>query len=132
MFVYISPNHVHVHVFDASTIIMDISFSVLIQKIVITGFVMFVLTLNKEYYLTQFSLVRIAICIMFALCIKCCCSYILFSFQFGWTHLTMFLLGTQIYFVMQNVFEGLFWFLVPVSMVVCNDIMAYVFGEVIQ
>ena len=44
----------------------------------------------------------------------------------------MFLLGTQIYFVMQNVFEGLFWFLVPVSMVVCNDIMAYVFGKASQ
>ena len=43
--------------------------------------------------------------------------------------MTMFLLGTQIYFVLQNIFEGLFWFLLPVSMVICNDIMAYVFGE---
>lgn len=69
----------------------------------IFGFVMFVLTLKKDYYMVQFTL-------------------------FGWTHLTMFLLGTQVYFVMQNVFEGLFWFLLPVSMVICNDIMAYVFG----
>lgn len=41
----------------------------------------------------------------------------------------MFLLGTQIFFVIQNIFEGLFWFLLPVSLVVCNDIMAYVFGK---
>ena len=49
--------------------------------------------------------------------------------QFGWTHVTFFLLGTQAYLAMQNVLEGLFWFLLPVSMVICNDIMAYIFGK---
>ena len=41
----------------------------------------------------------------------------------------MFMLGAQAYLIMQNIFEAPFWFLLPVSMVVCNDIMAYLFGE---
>ena len=49
--------------------------------------------------------------------------------QFGWTHVTLFVLGSQVALILQNVFEGLFWFLLPVSMVVCNDITAYLFGE---
>lgn len=67
------------------------------------GFVMFVLTLKKDFYQIQFAM-------------------------FGWTHLTLFVLGCQAYLVIQNVFEGLFWFLLPVTMVICNDIMAYFFG----
>lgn len=69
----------------------------------VSGFVLFVLTLKKDYYQIQFGM-------------------------FAWTHLTMFLLGTQAYLIMQNIFESPFWFLLPVSMVVCNDIMAYLFG----
>jgi phosphatidate cytidylyltransferase len=49
--------------------------------------------------------------------------------QFAWTHLTMFMLGSQAYLIMMNIFEAPFWFLLPVSMVICNDIMAYLFGE---
>ena len=41
----------------------------------------------------------------------------------------MFMLGSQAYLIMQNIFEAPFWFLLPVSMVVCNDIMAYLFGK---
>lgn len=41
----------------------------------------------------------------------------------------MFMLGTQAYLIMQNIFEAPFWFLLPVSMVICNDIMAYLFGK---
>ena len=41
----------------------------------------------------------------------------------------MFLLGSQAYLVMQNIFVAPFWFLLPVSMVICNDIMAYLFGK---
>ena len=52
--------------------------------------------------------------------------------QFGWTHLTLFILGCQAYLVIQNMFEGLFWFLLPVSMVICNDVMAYFFGEYVR
>ncbi|KAL5479179.1 hypothetical protein EMCRGX_G022669 [Ephydatia muelleri] len=69
----------------------------------ITGFVMFVLTLKKEHYHTQFSM-------------------------FGWTHLTLFMLGSQAYLLIQNVLGELYWFILPVSLVICNDIMAYLFG----
>ena len=67
------------------------------------GFVFFVLTLKKTYYLKQFTL-------------------------FGYTHLALLLIVTQSNFMIQNVFEGLIWFLLPVSLIICNDIMAYMFG----
>lgn len=35
---------------------------------------------------------------------------------------------TQSYLIIQNLFEGLIWFVVPVSMIVANDVMAYLFG----
>lgn len=69
----------------------------------IIGFVWFVLSLVKKYYMKQFSL-------------------------FAWTHITLLIVVTQSYLIMQNLFEGLIWFIVPVSMIICNDVMAYVFG----
>ncbi|XP_053683892.1 phosphatidate cytidylyltransferase, photoreceptor-specific isoform X2 [Sabethes cyaneus] len=67
------------------------------------GFVWFVLSLVKRYYMKQFSL-------------------------FAWTHVVLLIVVTQSYLVIQNIFEGLIWFIVPVSMIVCNDVMAYMFG----
>ncbi|XP_058054005.1 phosphatidate cytidylyltransferase, photoreceptor-specific [Anopheles bellator] len=67
------------------------------------GFVWFVLSLVKKYYIRQFSL-------------------------FAWTHVTLLIVVTQSYLIIQNIFEGLIWFIVPVSMIVCNDVMAYMFG----
>ncbi|XP_072401391.1 phosphatidate cytidylyltransferase, photoreceptor-specific [Diabrotica undecimpunctata] len=67
------------------------------------GFVLFVLSLVKKYYMKQFSL-------------------------FAWTHVALLIVVTQSYLIIQNIFEGLIWFIVPVSMIICNDIMAYVFG----
>lgn len=67
------------------------------------GFVAFVLTLKKTYYLKQFTL-------------------------FGYTHLALLLIVTQSNLMIQNVFEGLIWFLLPASLIICNDIMAYMFG----
>jgi phosphatidate cytidylyltransferase len=67
------------------------------------GFVAFVLTLKKTYYLKQFTL-------------------------FGYTHLALLLIVTQSNLMIQNVFDGLIWFLLPVSLIICNDIMAYMFG----
>lgn len=69
----------------------------------IIGFVWFVLSLVKKYYMKQFSL-------------------------FAWTHVTLLIVVTQSYLIMQNLFEGLIWFIVPVSMIICNDVMAYIFG----
>ncbi|XP_017784717.1 PREDICTED: phosphatidate cytidylyltransferase, photoreceptor-specific [Nicrophorus vespilloides] len=67
------------------------------------GFVWFVLSLVKKYYMKQFSL-------------------------FAWTHVALLIVVTQSYLIMKNIFEGLVWFIVPVSMIICNDIMAYMFG----
>ncbi|XP_044731700.1 phosphatidate cytidylyltransferase, photoreceptor-specific isoform X1 [Chrysoperla carnea] len=67
------------------------------------GFVWFVLSLVKKYYMKQFSL-------------------------FAWTHVALLIVVTQSYLIIENIFEGLIWFIVPVSMVVINDVMAYVFG----
>lgn len=67
------------------------------------GFVWFVLSLVKKYYMKQFSL-------------------------FAWTHIALLIVVTQSYLIIKNIFEGLIWFIVPVSMIICNDIMAYVFG----
>jgi phosphatidate cytidylyltransferase len=67
------------------------------------GFVTFVLSLKKTYYLKQFTL-------------------------FGYTHLALLIIVIQSNLMIQNVFEGLIWFLLPVSLIICNDIMAYMFG----
>ncbi|PAV91049.1 hypothetical protein WR25_01260 isoform C [Diploscapter pachys] len=67
------------------------------------GFVWFVLSLRKGYYMRQFSL-------------------------FAWTHITLLLIVSQSFFIIQNIFQGIIWFLVPVSMIVCCDIMSYMFG----
>ncbi|CAG0906917.1 unnamed protein product, partial [Cyprideis torosa] len=69
----------------------------------IIGFVWFVLSLVKRYYMRQFSL-------------------------FAWTHVALLICVTQSYLIIQNVFEGLIWFVIPVSMIICNDVMAYMFG----
>lgn len=69
----------------------------------ILGFVWFVLSLVNKYYMKQFSL-------------------------FAWTHVALLIVVTQSYLIIQNIFEGLIWFIVPVSMIVCNDVWAYIFG----
>jgi len=69
----------------------------------IIGFVWFVLSLVKRYYMKQFSL-------------------------FAWTHVALLIVVTQSYLIIQNIFEGMIWFIVPVSMIILNDIMAYMFG----
>uniref|UniRef100_A0A6G1SP99 Phosphatidate cytidylyltransferase n=1 Tax=Aceria tosichella TaxID=561515 RepID=A0A6G1SP99_9ACAR len=69
----------------------------------LVGLIWFVLSLEKRYYMRQFSL-------------------------FAWTHVTLLIFVTQSYLIIQNLFEGLIWFIAPVSMIICNDVMAYVFG----
>ncbi|XP_050393695.1 phosphatidate cytidylyltransferase, photoreceptor-specific isoform X1 [Patella vulgata] len=69
----------------------------------VAGLVAFVFSLVKKHYLKQFTL-------------------------FGWTHVTLLIVVTQSHLIIQNIFEGLIWLLVPVSMIICNDIMAYMFG----
>ncbi|CAG07795.1 unnamed protein product [Tetraodon nigroviridis] len=69
----------------------------------LAGFCMFVLSLVKKHYRLQF-------------------------YMFAWTHVTLLIVVTQSHLVIQNLFEGMIWFIVPISIVICNDITAYLFG----
>ncbi|XP_076459806.1 phosphatidate cytidylyltransferase, photoreceptor-specific-like isoform X1 [Babylonia areolata] len=69
----------------------------------IGGFVAFVFSLVKKHYFKQFTL-------------------------FGYTHVVLLLVVFQSHLIIQNLLEGFVWVLVPVSMIICNDIMAYLFG----
>lgn len=69
----------------------------------ISGFVWFILTLKKKMYKYQFG-------------------------QFAWTHMILIVVFAQSAFTVPNIFEGIFWFLLPASLIVINDIGAYLFG----
>ncbi|KAI9819354.1 MAG: hypothetical protein M1832_004059 [Thelocarpon impressellum] len=69
----------------------------------IFGFVFFVASLQKGHYRFQFT-------------------------QFAWTHMALYLIVVQAHFIMNNIFEGMIWFFLPVSLVITNDIFAYICG----
>eukprot|EP00252_Welwitschia_mirabilis_P005479 TRINITY_DN1595_c0_g2_i1.p1 TRINITY_DN1595_c0_g2~~TRINITY_DN1595_c0_g2_i1.p1 ORF type:complete len:389 (+),score=54.41 TRINITY_DN1595_c0_g2_i1:255-1421(+) len=69
----------------------------------IAGFVWFILTLKSKMYKYQFG-------------------------QYAWTHMILFVVFAQSSFTVANIFEGIFWFLLPASLIVINDIAAYFFG----
>ncbi|KAK3715759.1 phosphatidate cytidylyltransferase [Vermiconidia calcicola] len=69
----------------------------------VIGFVFFVTSLQKGHYRFQFT-------------------------QFAWTHMALYLIVVQAHFVMNNVFEGMIWFFLPISLVIINDIFAYICG----
>lgn len=67
------------------------------------GFVFFVGSLEKGHYRFQFT-------------------------QFAWTHMALYLIVVQAHFIMNNIFEGMIWFFLPASLVITNDIFAYICG----
>ncbi|GAM24789.1 hypothetical protein SAMD00019534_079640 [Acytostelium subglobosum LB1] len=67
------------------------------------GFVSFIVTLRKGVYRYQFS-------------------------QFTWTLMTLMMVVVQSNFIIANIYMGLIWFILPVSIIVCNDIFAYLNG----
>ncbi|KAF2479561.1 phosphatidate cytidylyltransferase [Neohortaea acidophila] len=69
----------------------------------VMGFVFFVASLQKGHYRFQFT-------------------------QFAWTHMALYLIVVQAHFIMNNIFEGMIWFFLPVSLVITNDIFAYICG----
>lgn len=69
----------------------------------ILGFMWFILTLKKKMYKYQFG-------------------------QYAWTHMILIVVFAQSSFTVANIFEGIFWFLLPASLIVINDIAAYFFG----
>lgn len=48
--------------------------------------------------------------------------------QFAYCHVALLVIVAQSTFLAANVFRGLIWFVLPCGLVVCNDIMAYLFG----
>ncbi|RKF56410.1 putative phosphatidate cytidylyltransferase [Erysiphe neolycopersici] len=69
----------------------------------VIGFVFFVASLQAGNYRFQFT-------------------------QFAWTHMALYFIVVQAHFIMNNIFEGLIWFFLPVSLVICNDTFAYICG----
>ncbi|KAK1218491.1 phosphatidate cytidylyltransferase [Marasmius sp. AFHP31] len=67
------------------------------------GFVGFVTSLKKGYLKQQFGL-------------------------FCWVHMSLLLIVVSSHFVVNNILEGLIWFWVPASLVICNDVFAYICG----
>ncbi|KAH9798103.1 phosphatidate cytidylyltransferase 1 [Citrus sinensis] len=48
--------------------------------------------------------------------------------QYAWTHMILIVVFAQSSFTVASIFEGIFWFLLPASLIVINDIAAYIFG----
>lgn len=48
--------------------------------------------------------------------------------NFAWTHMALYLIVVEAHFVMNNVLEGMIWFFLPASLVITNDIFAYICG----
>ncbi|KAK8918346.1 Phosphatidate cytidylyltransferase [Platanthera zijinensis] len=69
----------------------------------IAGFVWFIVTLKKRMYQYQFI-------------------------QYAWTHMILLMVFAQSSFTVANIFEGIFWFLLPASLIIFNDIAAYFCG----
>ncbi|KAJ3775055.1 phosphatidate cytidylyltransferase [Lentinula raphanica] len=67
------------------------------------GLMGFVLSLKKGYLKQQFGL-------------------------FCWVHMSLLLIVVSSHFIVNNILEGLIWFWVPASLVICNDVFAYVWG----
>ncbi|WVW78640.1 hypothetical protein I302_100600 [Kwoniella bestiolae CBS 10118] len=70
----------------------------------VVGFVGFVGNLQRQYLRQQFAL-------------------------FCWVHISLLLIVVSSHFIVNNILEGLIWFFVPASLVICNDVMAYVCGK---
>ncbi|KAJ8954448.1 hypothetical protein NQ318_011124 [Aromia moschata] len=47
----------------------------------------------------------------------------------AWMHFLLIIICLQSYMVVQNIFQGVIWLVVPLWMVVLNDVFAYVFGR---
>ncbi|CAK7351585.1 unnamed protein product [Dovyalis caffra] len=76
---------------------------VICYSLYISGFMWFILTLKKKMYKYQFG-------------------------QYAWTHMILIVVFTQSSFTVANIFEGIFWFLLPATLIVINDIFAYICG----
>eukprot|EP00160_Parvularia_atlantis_P000010 Unigene10006_Nuclearia_a/m.30563 Unigene10006_Nuclearia_a/g.30563 ORF Unigene10006_Nuclearia_a/g.30563 Unigene10006_Nuclearia_a/m.30563 type:complete len:408 (-) Unigene10006_Nuclearia_a:311-1534(-) len=67
------------------------------------GLILFVLSLQKDTYRFQFR-------------------------QLAWTHMALLFVVGQPIFIVDNLLEGLVWFILPVLLVITNDSTAYLWG----
>ena len=80
-------------------------FYLLFFGLYVSGLMLFVMSLRKRQLRYQFKM-------------------------FGWTHITCMLVVPQTSAIMQNIYEGLIWFLLPVTLVIINDSSAYIVGMI--
>lgn len=69
----------------------------------LAGFILFVYTLKKGFYKFQFA-------------------------QLCATHMTLLIVVFQSHLIIDNIFNGIIWFLLPAALVIVNDIFAYLCG----
>ena len=48
--------------------------------------------------------------------------------QFVYTHMVLLFVILPASFIVSNIFEGMIWFVLPICLIVCNDISAYLAG----
>ena len=73
------------------------------KKSLYEGFILFVLSLQKGMYLYQFG-------------------------QYAWTHMILMIVFVPSSFLISNIFQGIIWFLLPCSLIIINDMTAYLGG----
>jgi len=78
----------------------------IVYCLMMLGIMMFVLSLRKFSYRYQF-------------------------YQLGWTAVTLLLVCAQCCAQIATIYQGLIWFWIPASLVVCNDSMAYFAGSAV-
>lgn len=93
----------HVVFADAQLMPFATNHRIISFTLYIIGFVGFVMSLKKGYLRRQFGL-------------------------FGWVHMSLMLIVVSSHFIINNILEGLIWLWVPASLVICNDVFAYVWG----
>lgn len=83
--------------------IMVLNHKIISYSLFIAGFIFFVFTLKKGFYKFQFG----------QLCV---------------THMTLLLVVFQSHLIIDNILQGIIWLVLPSSLVIVNDIFAYLCG----
>ena len=87
------------------------------------GFVGFVLSLKRGYLKQQFGLFCwVHMTLMLIVVSRYFPSPLRFLFDL------LIFLSASSHFIVNNILEGMIWFWVPASLVICNDIFAYIWG----
>jgi phosphatidate cytidylyltransferase len=105
-YVYGVPFLQHSHRFFSNSVTLELllRYQIAISfALYVVGFIAFIVTLKKNFYKYQFG-------------------------QLTWTLMTLLLVVGQSNFVIQNILRGMIWFLHPCSLIIFNDIMAYICG----